>query len=180
MIAPVGAALVVFVLVTAVATILLRDVLAATVVFAGYGLGMALLYAVLLAPDVAMTEAAVGAGVTTVLLLLTLARTARAGPDRLVERVNVPALVATGALFVVLIATVAELPEIGSADAPVWANPVTQYYLDSGYADTGVRNAVTAVLAGYRGFDTFGEVIVVFVAGVATLVVLDRTVFTGD
>jgi hypothetical protein len=70
----------VFVLVTALATAALRDVLGVVVVFAAYSLGMALFYAFLLAPDVAMTEAAIGAGVTTLLLLLTLSKTVRTTP----------------------------------------------------------------------------------------------------
>ena len=53
---------------------------------------------------------------------------------------------------------------------------MTGYYLSQSYAETGVENTVTAVLAAYRGFDTFGEATVVFAAGVATMVVLRREV----
>jgi multicomponent Na+:H+ antiporter subunit B len=175
------AALFAFVLVTAVTTALLRDVLAAVVVFAAYSLGMAIFYAVLLAPDVAMTEAAIGAGVTTLLLLLTLAKTVRPSEKRLYESVSVPGLAVLGLFLIVLVSTIREFPAVGDGDAIAWFNPaVTQYYIESAYADTGVENAVTAVLAGYRGFDTFGEATVVFAAGVAVLVVLKRTVFTRE
>lgn len=170
--------LVVFVLATAVATALFRDVLSAIIVFGAYSLGMAILYTFLLAPDVAMTEAAIGAGVTTLLLLLTIARTTRPTTDRLREGVHVPAVVVVGA-FVLLLCT-AVLPEmyaVGSTTAPVWSNPdVTQHYITETYSETGVENAVTAVLAAYRGFDTFGEAVVVFAAGVSTLLVLKREV----
>ncbi|WP_254768577.1 DUF4040 domain-containing protein [Salinilacihabitans rarus] len=171
--------LAVFVVLTAVATALFRDVLSAIVVFGAYSLGMAILYAFLLAPDVAMTEAAIGAGVTTILLLLTIARTSRPTTDRLFERIDPPALVAVGAFVAVLGAFV--LPEmyaVGAESAPIWSNPeVTQHYIQNTYAQTKVQNAVTAVLAAYRGFDTFGEAVVVFAAGVAVLVVLKREVF---
>jgi multicomponent Na+:H+ antiporter subunit B len=177
----VGIVLFGFVLVTALATAAFRDTLAVVVVFAAYSLGMALLYTLLLAPDVAMTEAAIGAGVTTLLLLLTLAKTARGDRGRLFERPNLPALVVFGALLVVLLATVVEFPEIGAANAPAWDTPgVTQYYIENAYEDTGVENAVTAVLAGYRGFDTFGEAVVVFSAGIASLIVLRQVVFTRE
>ena len=171
--------LVVFVLLTAVATALFRDVLSAIVVFGAYSLGMAILYTFLLAPDVAMTEAAIGAGVTTILLLLTIARTSRPSTDRIFERLNVPALVVCGAFLVVMLATVLPATEaVGDPEAIAWANPeVTGYYIENTYEDTGVQNAVTAVLAAYRGFDTFGEAVVVFAAGVATLLVLGREVF---
>lgn len=178
---PVIAGLFFFVLATGLATALLRDALAAVIVFAAYSLGMAVYYAVLRAPDVAMTEAAIGAGVTTVFLVLTLAATSRASPDRMLERPSLPALAGVGALLVVVLATIPSMPAIGDPEAPVWAHPeVTQAYLVRAYVDTGVENVVTAVLAGYRGFDTFGEAVVVFAAGLSALVVLRRVVFTDE
>ncbi len=59
------------------AVVRLKDLLAATVVFSTYSLVMCLLWLHRGAPDVAMTEAAVGAGITTVLFLITLGRTTR-------------------------------------------------------------------------------------------------------
>ncbi len=175
---PLEGTLVVFVFVTAVATALFRDVLSAIIVFAAYSLGMAILYTVLLAPDVAMTEAAIGAGVTSILLLLTIAKTSRPASDDLFEEIHVPGLIAVSALALVLLTTVPDAPAVGDPAAPVWSNPdVTQYYIQHTYDDTGVQNAVTAVLAAYRGFDTFGEAVVVFAAGMATLLVLNREVF---
>jgi len=181
MISAFEAVLFAFVVTTAVTTALLRDVLAVIVVFAAYSLGMALFYAFLLAPDVAMTEAAIGAGVTTLLLLLTLVKTVREDEDRTFERPNLPALVVFGGLLAVLLATVSRFPAVGSAEAPAWANPaVTQYYIENAFTDAGVENAVSAVLAGYRAFDTFGEAVVVFAAGVSILIVLQREVFTRE
>lgn len=167
-----------FVIVTAVATALFRDVLSAIIVFGAYSLGMAILYTFLLAPDVAMTEAAIGAGVTTLLLLLTIARTVRPGTERTFESIHWPAVIVVAGFLAVVLLTVQWIPPVGSPEAIAWANPeVTQYYLEHTYRDTGVQNAVTAVLAAYRGFDTFGEAVVVFAAGVAVLIVLQREVF---
>jgi multicomponent Na+:H+ antiporter subunit B len=168
------------VLIAAVATALLRDILAVIVISGAYSLGMALFYAFLLAPDVAMTEAAIGAGVTTLLLLLTVAQTVRNEHDRTLERPNVPAVLVCGAFLAVLLRSVAEFPEVGDPGI-AWDNPaITQYYLEHAPKDTGVENAVTAVLAGYRGFDTFGEATVVFLAGMAALLVLKQVVFTNE
>jgi len=55
-----------------------KDLLAAVVKFALYGLVLCLVWQHRGAPDVAITEAAVGAGVTSVLFLLTIAKTTRA------------------------------------------------------------------------------------------------------
>ena len=181
MVSLVEASLFAFVLVTALATALLRDVLSVIVVFAAYSLGMAVFYAFLLAPDVAMTEAAIGAGVTTLLLLLTIAKTVRESHGTLVETPHLPAVFVLGALLVALLVTVPAFRPLGAADAWVWDNPaVTQYYIEYSYADTGVHNAVSAVLAGYRGFDTFGEAVVVFAAGIGTLLALNSEVFTRE
>lgn len=174
----VGLSLAAFVILAAVTTALFRDVLSAIVVFAAYSLGMAVLYTLLLAPDVAMTEAAIGAGVTTILLLVALARTSRAEHEHAFESIHWPGIVAVGALLVALFTLLPSIPSVGDPHAPAWSNAdVTGYYIANTYADTGVQNAVTAVLAAYRGFDTFGEAVVVFVAGVAVLVVLGREVF---
>jgi multicomponent Na+:H+ antiporter subunit B len=173
------ATLLVAILLTAVATAIFRDVLSAIIVFSAYSLGMAIIYTFLLAPDVAMTEAAISAGVTTILLLLTIAKTSRPPTDELFEEINVPALVVVGVFALVLgAAAIPEMPAVGDPDAIAWANPdVTQYYLENTYSDTGVQNSVAAVLAAYRGFDTFGEAVVVFGAAVAVLLVLHREVF---
>ena len=174
----VEASLVAFVVLAAVGTAVFRDVLAAIIVFAAYSLGMAVLYTLLLAPDVAMTEAAIGAGVTTILLIVTVARTGRPTVEVTLEDIHWPALAVAGAFVVAVWYTVADFPAVGSDSAIAWANPeVTQHYLTYTYVETGVTNAVTAVLAAYRGFDTFGEAVVVFAVGVAVLVVLDREVF---
>lgn len=62
---------------TAITVARARDLLAAVVIFSMYSLTMTLVWQHRGAPDVAMTEAAVGAGVTTVLFLITIARTTR-------------------------------------------------------------------------------------------------------
>ncbi|WP_144799154.1 DUF4040 domain-containing protein [Halorubrum depositum] len=167
-----------FVVLTALATALARDVLAAVIVFGAYSLGMAALYTFYRAPDVALTEAAISAGVTTVLLLLTLAKTTRIDHDVAFESVNLPAVGAVGLLFGGLLLTMGDVPAVGSPDAPVWSNPeVSQWYLRESYTQTGVENTVMAVLAAFRGFDTFGEAVVVFAGGIAALIVLHREVF---
>ena len=176
----VGLLLVAFVVLAAVTTALFRDVLSAIVVFGAYSLGMAVLYTLLLAPDVAMTEAAIGAGVTTVLLLLAVSRTSRGDTSRTFERLHLPAALACGAFLIAFVMLLPSMPAVGDPAAPAWSNEaVTGYYIENTWADTGVQNAVTAVLAAYRGFDTFGEAVVVFVAGVSVLIVLQREVFTG-
>ena len=173
------AALLLFVLATALAVAALRDVLSAIIAFAAYSLGLALIWVFLQAPDVALTEAAIGAGVTSLLFLLTITKTVRPVEDlTALTTVNWSGVAVVGVLAALLLYTVPEIPAIGSPDAvAVSYAEVSQYYLDNAYKQTKVKNVVTAVLAAYRGVDTMGEAVVVFAAGVGLLVVLGREVF---
>jgi multicomponent Na+:H+ antiporter subunit B len=65
------------------------------------------------------------------------------------------------------------LPEFGSPDSVIHKH-VAPRYLKEGPTETGVPNIVTAVLASYRGFDTLGEVGVIFTAGIGVIVLLRR------
>jgi len=69
--------LLVLLIVTALVVARTKDLLAAAIIFSSYSLMMSLLWQHRDAPDVAMTEAAVGAGITTVLFLVAIGRTAR-------------------------------------------------------------------------------------------------------
>ena len=166
-----------FVVACALATAVLRDVLGSIIAFGAYSLGIAVIWVFLRAPDVGLTEAAVGAGVTTVLFLLTIAKTVRPPGEATLERLDLRALGVAVALVAVLSATLVALPPVGAADSPVASDDVTDYYLEHTYKETGVKNVVTGVLASYRGFDTLGEAAVVYSAGVGILVVLGREVF---
>ncbi|MBX0321550.1 DUF4040 domain-containing protein [Halomicroarcula sp. F13] len=170
-------ALLLFVVGCALGAALLRDTLASVMSFAAYSLGVSIIWLILQAPDVGLTEAAVGAGIMTILLLVALANTVTPDADRLLEPVNVRTVLLVGTFVLVMAATVPALPAIGDPSSPVVGGEVTQYYLDNAYEQTDVKNAVTAVLAAYRGFDTLGEAVVVFAAGVAALTVLRREVF---
>jgi multicomponent Na+:H+ antiporter subunit B len=174
-ISPLEAVLLAFVLGCGIIAAVLRDILGVIIAAAAYSLGVAVIWVVLRAPDVALTEAAVGAGVTTLLFLLTLAKTANPSVDRRLELPSLGSGVALLAFVVVLGLTVPAMPAIGGS--PITSGDVSQYYLENAYEQTEVENVVTAVLAAYRGFDTLGEAVVVFSAGVAVLVVLQREVF---
>lgn len=69
--------IIVFLIVCAVAVERTRDLLGAVIIFGAYGLTMSILWLLLKAPDIALTEAAIGAGATTVLLIATISRTRR-------------------------------------------------------------------------------------------------------
>jgi len=166
-----------FSVLAALAATFLRDVLNAIIAFAAFSFGIAVAWILLAAPDVALTEAAVGAGITTVFFLVTIAKTVRPGGQRLTERIDWRSIAVVAVLVGTLLATVRSLPRVGSPDSPVATSRITEYYLQNAYPETGVENAVTAVLAAYRGFDTLGEATVVIAAGVAVLLVLRQEAY---
>ena len=63
------------------------------------------------------------------------------------------------------------LPAIGDPEQPA-ATHVSPRYIEDAQRETGAANMVTAVLADYRAYDTLGETVVIFTAGLACLLVL--------
>ena len=64
-----------------VAVVLTKDLLAASMIFSVYSLVMAVIFTRLQSPDVALTEATVGAGITTILFIVTIIKTTRSEDD---------------------------------------------------------------------------------------------------
>ena len=123
------------------------------------------------AVDVAMTEASVGAGISTVLMLgaLHLCKSEEARPLG-VPWIALSLAAATGGL---LVFGAMGLPPFSDPASPIHLH-VAPRYLGEALRETGVPNVVTAVLASYRGFDTLGETTVVFTAGVGVIALLRR------
>ncbi len=75
-------------------------------------------------------------------------------------------------LFVVLMVYATNgLPDRGDPQAPANVH-VSPTYIEDSVEDTHTPNIVTAVLADYRGYDTLGETVVIFTAGLACVLIL--------
>ncbi|WP_229332726.1 DUF4040 domain-containing protein [Sediminicurvatus halobius] len=153
----------------AVAVVRQRDLFAAAMLFAIYSLLSAGLFAVLDAGDVALTEAAVGAGISTILVLAVLALTHRRERHR--RGHDLPALAIVLVTGAGLVYASLDLPAFGDPDNPVHQH-VAPYYIEQTYSDMGVPNLVAAVLASYRSIDTMGEAIVILTAGIIVFALL--------
>jgi multicomponent Na+:H+ antiporter subunit B len=136
-----------------------------------YSFLMASVLIVLDAVDVAMTEASVGAGVSTVLLLATL-HLVKTTEMRSVRRHLLPLFVSVVTGGIIVWGTLV-LPPFGTPDATIHKHVVPRYLADT-IKETNVPNAVTSVLADYRGYDTLGETTVIFTAGIGVLALLRR------
>jgi multicomponent Na+:H+ antiporter subunit B len=140
------------------------------VILAGiFSLQMAAVFFILDAADVALTEAAVGAGVATVLLLGALALTNERERVRRQSRLLPVAVVS--AIVVLIINASFDMPRLGDPEAPVQTH-VAPWYLEETPRLIGVPNVVTAILASFRGYDTLGELFVIFTAGIGVLFLL--------
>lgn len=179
---------------TAIAVISVRSLLAATILAGIYSLLMALVWTNMHALDVAFTEASVGAGISTILLLGALVLTKRVAKPapRMINWRALLVCLATGGL---LVYGTLDMPAFGDPNAVIHTYRVPKLMLqnvgkhetaaprDKGHAEEGhpdddfnghVPNSVTSLLAAYRGYDTMYETTVIFVAGASLLLLLRR------
>lgn len=146
----------------ALGAVLVRDLFSSVVFFIVYGLFVAVTWTRLGAVDVALAEAAIGAGLTGVLLVRAVARLPeRAGrpvpPARRAAFGQAAAALLCAALFAALAYAVLTVsPDQGLATE-------VAAHLES----SGVTNPVTAVLLNFRGYDTLLETVVLLLALVA-------------
>ena len=154
-----------------VAIIRQRSLFGVVILASIYSFLMASVLIVLDAVDVAMTEASVGAGMSTVILLATLhliktteIRSAFIRPLPLFAALVTGAVLVWGTLV---------LPPFGTPDAVIHKHVVPRYIADT-IKETNVPNVVTSVLADYRGYDTLGETTVIFTAGIGVMLLLRR------
>ncbi|ARU57775.1 Na+/H+ antiporter subunit MnhB [Oleiphilus messinensis] len=156
---------------TALRVIFLRDLFAVVMLFGIYSFLSAAIFVSLDAVDVAFTEAAVGAGISTVLMLGTLALTERREKESRHHRKSMLPLLVVIATGAALLYGTLDMPPFGLADNPVHQH-VAPRYIEQSPTEVGVPNMVTSVLASYRGYDTLGETVVVFTAAVGVLALL--------
>lgn len=185
--------LLVFLLVCAIACSFSKNLLNSILIFMGYSLVMSVVWMLLESPDLAITEAAVGAGVTSVLFFVTLNRihSIFKNADAKTSDFDVPdpryvkrfkkfyALIAiafTVFFAFILVFTVSYMPPTGDISNPA-NNEVAARYIEAGLEETGATNIVAGMILDYRAFDTLGESHVLFVAAIAVTVLLrlDKT-----
>ena len=153
----------------AIAVVRMRSLFAIAMLSGVFSLLSALLFVTLDAVDVAFTEAAVGAGISTVLVLGTLALTSRfEKPTKRSPALPLFVVFVTGAT---LIYGTLDMPNFGSPDSPVQTH-VGPDYLQGSVHEINIPNVVTSILASYRGYDTLGETAVVFTAGIGVLLLI--------
>lgn len=146
-----------------------RSLFASAMLFGIFSLLSAGMLTLMDAVDVAFTEAAVGAGISTVLLLGALSLTTSEESRPVHHKWSAKAVVILTGLM--LAYGTLDMPDYGDPEAPIHSH-VSDHYLEESSGEIGVPNVVTAVLASYRGYDTFGETTVVLAAAVGAILLL--------
>lgn len=167
-----GVFLLTLMVITAVAIVRTENLFVAVMLTSIFSLLMAANFFILDAADVALTEAAVGAGVTTVIFLSALALTGAQEASRNKRSWLTVAVVSVTVLL--LIYATFDKPRLGDPNAPVHQH-VAPWYLDKTPELIDIPNVVTAVLASFRGYDTLGEVFVVLAACIGVLFLLSSS-----
>ncbi len=165
--------LLILLLVTAAGAILVKDLMSSVLILGTYSFFLALVWAWMGAVDVAFVEAVVGAGLATVLFLLTLFGTAP--KDSRLRRPPPPmaAVVTLPILGILLLYAAKDLPEFGDPKSPPSIH-ISPKYLEQSLQDTHTPNVVTSVLMDYRSLDTMVETVVIFTAGIACALLLRK------
>ena len=123
------------------------------------------------APDVAMTEAALGSCITTVIFL----KLAKICEDPIVDSsiyTKIIGLIISASFGAALIYAGQDLPSYGAGSTAVQSG-VQEYYNANTYGEIGIPSFVAAILASYRGYDTLGETSVIFIAGLCVVMIMN-------
>jgi multicomponent Na+:H+ antiporter subunit A len=159
------AAVAALIAVTSIAAALARSRLQAIAAMSAVGFGMALLFAIFSAPDVAMTQVLVDTLI--VVLFVSVFRhlpTTMRMRSPLTTRLQVGAVaIVVGIAATILTWTVLTVPQAGD---------VSSYYVEASVPEAHGRNVVNTILVDFRALDTLGEITVLAVAALGIIAVL--------
>ncbi|XGA07904.1 MAG: DUF4040 domain-containing protein [Wolbachia endosymbiont of Xenopsylla cheopis] len=158
-------------IVTALAVSFVQNLIINTLLMSIFSIAMALIYLLLNAPDVAITESCVGAGISTIFTLaaLSLIKNYNAkGSDK-----KLLSLCVVLPFFFCFMYIMLNIPSFGNTDAPIHKH-VAPYYIENTSSLIGIPNIVTAILASFRGYDTLCETVVVLIAAIGISLILKK------
>ena len=168
------ALLILLTVIAAIITVLTSNLLYAVISVGAVGFLLAIVYLFLAAPDVTIVQ--IGVEVVSLVILI------RATLGREVQQLKTSHAVvgvAFGVSFVAVIGLFGiqvfnEFPEFGIPVMERFADAPALVYLQTGLAETGAPNLVTAVLLDFRAWDTLGEATVLFCAVLGAIAILRR------
>jgi len=159
-------------LITCIKLITSKSLVESIIIMSVFSLFIGICYLFLDAPDVAMTETALGACLSTC-VLLNLTKIVGEDMGKVRKSKIILAYILCSAFIVCLSWAALDIPEFGTNDSPLQTH-LTKYYVENTHKDIAIPSIVAAILASYRGFDTLGETSVILIAGLAVIVIKSR------
>jgi multisubunit Na+/H+ antiporter MnhB subunit len=158
-----------FMIIGAIIAIETKDLLSSVVAVGAVGLGLSIVFLILKAPDVAITQLVVEILALIILIRATLKKDL---PFSTSGRWFLNTVITICFIIVFLMAAdkcFRDLPEFGY---PIMR--VARTYLENGFAKTGATNVVASVILDYRAYDTLGEATILFTAVIGVLALVRR------
>ena len=153
-----------------------KNTLYASILSSCFSLFTVIMYLILDAPDVAMTEAAVGV-VTSVFSIYTI-KAAYKAPYNFTDKFKPLLFIFCISLASILIYASNDLPLFGSQFS-ISQQSATIYYLKNTPTEIGIPSLVAAILASYSGYDTLMETVVILIGGLSILLISDCSFIHG-
>jgi len=164
--------LLVFTIIAAIVAVETKSLISSVISLGAVGVGVSISFLFLRAPDLAIVQIAV-----EVLLLIFLIR-ATIGREVVSVKGNIPwqnfliALILSIMLFMFGVFALKDLPGFGNPIISQVKEAPSNIYIEKGLKETGAANIVTSVILDYRGYDTLGEITVLFTAILGVLTIL--------
>ena len=162
--------LLIFMIIGAIIAIEVKDLLSSVVAVGAVGLVLSMVFLILKAPDVAITQLVVEILALIILIRATLRKDLPFSTSGRWFLNTAITIVFIGVLLLVAKKCFGDLPKFGYPEMRVAST-----YLKDGLAKTGATNLVSSVILDYRAFDTLGEATVLFTAVIGVLAIVRRT-----
>ncbi|MBN1794460.1 MAG: DUF4040 domain-containing protein [Candidatus Omnitrophica bacterium] len=164
--------LLIFCIIGALVAVETRDLLSAIIALGAVGFGLSIIFLLLKAPDIAITQIVVEILCLVVLIRATISRdlTTISGDREFFGMIATVVLLFVAFLFGLEV--LRELPQFGAPLFTKAPGAVTNVYLTEGLAKTGAANIVTAILLDFRAYDTLGEATVLFTSILGAMAIL--------
>ena len=156
---------------SSIAFTLSKDLISAIITLISFSLAMSVMYSIMKSPDVSMTEAAIGSALTSIFPLAILSMPEIDNNKLKIENSKFAFCIMI-LLILIFIYLVSFMPLYGDFNAPAH-NHIAAYYLSNAGEDIGIKSVVASILASYRGYDTLGETLVIFAAGLCVILILN-------
>jgi len=161
--------LLIFMIVGAIIAIEVKDMLSSVVAVGAVGLALSIIFILLKAPDVAITQLVVEILALIILIRATLKKDLPFSTSGRWLLNSFITAIFIGIFLIVAAKCFIDLPPFGY---PIMR--VARTYLQEGLARTGATNIVAAVILDYRAFDTLGEATILFTAVIGVLAIVRR------